>query len=143
MDEAAKQKRNSNLRPWLKPWKKGQPSANPKGRPSHRVISNAVKDVLTEVDPRTQRSGAEQLARMMVQRAKQGSVKHLELILSYTEGRPAQKLSISGGVLHGHAWRPLASLTDEEVAQLAALKKKLSGPEEPAIEAEVIEDAQL
>ena len=43
-------------------------------------------------------------------------------------GRPAQNVQVSGGVLHAHAWRPLASLSDEEVALLDKLTRKLSQP---------------
>lgn len=67
-------------------------------------------------------------------------------------GRPAQNVQVSGGVLHAHAWRPLASLSDEEVAMLDKLTKKMSAPvlnaspnapqnqieSKPAIEAEVV-----
>jgi hypothetical protein len=68
-------------------------------------------------------------------------------------GRPAQDVRHSGGVLHVHTvWRPLASLSDEEVAALDAIKKKLAQPvsnaspnapqnqieSKPAIEAEVV-----
>jgi hypothetical protein len=60
----------------------------------------------------------------------QGSVKQLALLLAYAEGKPAQSVKLTGGVLHAHAWRPLATLTDEEVEQLAAIRKRLSGPEE-------------
>ena len=120
-------------------WKKGCPSPNPSGRRSLRVISDAVKAVLAEVDSKSQRSNAEQLARQLVQRAKQGSVKHLALVLAYAEGRPPQKVSISGGVFHAHAdWRPLAALSDEEVNQLDVLTRKLLGPgEERAIDVPV------
>ena len=67
-------------------------------------------------------------------------------------GRPAQNVRLSGGVLHAHtAWRPLADLTDEEVAMLDKLTKKLATPvsnalpnapqnqieSKPAIEAEI------
>ena len=68
-------------------------------------------------------------------------------------GRPAQNVNVAGGLLHAHAWRPLATLTDEEVQQLDAITKKLSAPvsnalpdapqnqieSKPAIEAEVVE----
>jgi hypothetical protein len=44
-------------------------------------------------------------------------------------GCPAQNLRPSGGVLHAHAvWRPLASLTDEEVSYLDVITKKLTTP---------------
>jgi len=44
-------------------------------------------------------------------------------------GRPAQNVSLSGGVLHAHTvWRPLATLSDEEVQLLDAITKKLGAP---------------
>lgn len=44
-------------------------------------------------------------------------------------GRPAQNVSHSGGILHAHTvWRPLASLSDEEVQALDAITKKLVAP---------------
>jgi hypothetical protein len=72
-------------------------------------------------------------------------------------GRPAQNVQVSGGVLHAHTWRPLASLSDEEVALLDKLTKKLSVPvlntspnapynqieSKPAIEAEVMASDSL
>jgi hypothetical protein len=73
-------------------------------------------------------------------------------------GRPAQNVSVSGGLLHAHtAWRPLASLSDEEVQALDTITKKLSAPvssntspdapqnqieSKPAIEAEVVQSAE-
>jgi hypothetical protein len=69
-------------------------------------------------------------------------------------GRPSQNLNLSGGLVHAHTtWRPLASLSDEEVQTLDAITKKLTGPtasqdahqnqteSKPAtIEAEVVAD---
>jgi hypothetical protein len=108
-----------------------------------RRLSEAARAALQQVDPKTQKSVAERLIEMTVRRALQGSYRHLELLWAYAEGRPAQSVKLTGGVLHAHAWRPLASLTDEEMQQLAAIRKRLSGPGEdeskPAIEAEVWE----
>lgn len=68
-------------------------------------------------------------------------------------GRPAQNLNLSGGVLHAHTvWRPLASLSDDEVKLLDTITRKLTAPgpnslpnapgnqteSTPAIEAEVM-----
>jgi hypothetical protein len=137
--------RNSNLRKW----QKGCHSPNPKGRPPGRSVarrfSDAAKAALAQVDPKTGKSNAEQLVELVVRRAKQGSVKHFALLLAYAEGKPAQNVKLTGGVLHAHAWRPLASLSDEEMQQLASIRKKLSGPEDeskPVIETEAIEASQ-
>lgn len=117
-------------------WKKGCASPNPNGRPSVRSamrrVSDAAKAVLAQVDEKTGKTGAEQLAELMFRRAKQGSIKHAALLLAYAEGRPPQNVNVSGGLLHAHAWRPLGALTDEEFQQLVAIRKRLSAPEEDA-----------
>jgi len=82
----------------------------------------------------------------------------LETLIFYRDtfiGRPAQNVQLSGGVLHAHTvWRPLASLSDEEVQLLDGITKKLTAPavsnaspdaphnqieSNTAIEAEVVE----
>jgi hypothetical protein len=51
-------------------------------------------------------------------------------------GRPAQNVSLSGGLTHAHTiWRPLASLSDEEVQALDAITKKLTAPATPTSDA--------
>ena len=69
-------------------------------------------------------------------------------------GRPAQNLSLSGGVnVNMAVWRPLENLSDQEIQLLDSITKKLNGPasnasqdgphnqieSKPAIEAEVVE----
>jgi hypothetical protein len=42
-------------------------------------------------------------------------------------GRPAQNVQLSGSMLHAHTvWRPLATLTDEELRLLDSVTKQLS-----------------
>jgi len=131
--------RGGNHPPEHTKWKKGCPPPNPKGRPSMKRFKDAARAILAQVDPRTQKSGAETLVELAYRRARQGNVKQLQILLAYAEGRPAQNVNVSGGVLH--AWRPLSTLTDEQVEQLAAIRKSLSAPEGdesgPVIEAEV------
>src|SRR6516165_1003983 len=44
-------------------------------------------------------------------------------------GRPAQSVSLSGGLIHAHTdWRPLAQLSDAEVELLDSITKKLTTP---------------
>ena len=44
-------------------------------------------------------------------------------------GRPAQNVSLSGGVnVNMAVWRPLQSLTDEEIQMLDSITKKINGP---------------
>jgi hypothetical protein len=67
-------------------------------------------------------------------------------------GRPAQSVSVSGALIHGHTdWRPLEQLSDTEVELLDSITKKLTTPanasqdgpqnqteSKPAIEAELV-----
>lgn len=51
-------------------------------------------------------------------------------------GRPAQNMNVSGSMVYAHAvWRPLAFLSDEEVALLDELAKKLTAPATPVLDA--------
>jgi hypothetical protein len=44
-------------------------------------------------------------------------------------GRPAQNVQLSGSMLHAHTvWRPLETLTNEELRLLDSVTKKLSAP---------------
>jgi hypothetical protein len=68
-------------------------------------------------------------------------------------GRPAQNVNVAGSMIHGHVWRPLATLTDDEVQQLDMITKKLTAPASDApqnqiesnraIEAEVVQSDSL
>jgi len=83
---------------------------NPSGRPRTAKFSEIARDVLAEEEPKTRQTIAERLVRAAVTRALAGSTRHLELLLSYTEGRPNQHFDLSGSVTN-----PLASLSDEEL----------------------------
>jgi hypothetical protein len=87
-------------------------SGNPNGRPRTAIFSQAAKDVLADVDPKLQKSGAERLMTMAYRRALQGSYKHLELVLVYAEGRPTQSVNLNAKILTAeeHADRILAAL---------------------------------
>lgn len=88
-----------NMPPEETRFKKGQPSANPAGRPKHVVFDQAARAILSEVDPKLQKSGAERLVEQMFRRALQGSFKHAELLLGYAMGRPvAQNLNVNANV---------------------------------------------
>jgi len=44
-------------------------------------------------------------------------------------GRPAQSVSVSGGLIHAHTdWRPLAELSDDELQLIDKINKKLITP---------------
>ena len=93
-------------------WKPGCTSPNPKGRPRTSVFSQEVKAALAEVDPKLQKSMVERLVEMACRRALQGSYKHLELLLGYAEGRPAQSVDLTTKILkpEEHAESILAAL---------------------------------
>jgi hypothetical protein len=83
---------------------------NPKGRPRTATFSEIAREILAEEDPKKHQTVAGSLVRAAVMRALAGSTRHLELLLSYTEGRPRQHFDLSGSVAN-----PLASLSDEEL----------------------------
>jgi hypothetical protein len=58
---------------------------NPKGRPRTATFSEIAQEILAEEDPKKQQTVAESLVRAAVSRALARSV---EVLLSYTEGRP-------------------------------------------------------
>jgi hypothetical protein len=105
-------------------FKKGQPSANPNGRPKHAVFDQAARAILSEVDPKLQKSGAERLVEQMFRRALQGSFRHAELLLGYAMGRPvAQNLNLNANVNNESQTSP------EEVHQkLAGMFERMGIP---------------
>jgi hypothetical protein len=95
----------------LRPWKKGE-SGNPLGRPKKTLITDALRARLGEVDPSDPlgRTNAEIIADRMIARAKQrerGQQDAAE-IADRTEGKPTQKVNLTGGT-------KVANLTREEV----------------------------
>ena len=103
---------NGNTPPVETRWKPGCASPNPKGRPRTSVFSQEIKAALAEVDPKLQKSMVERLVEMACRRALQGSYKHLELLLGYAEGRPAQSVDLTTKILkpEEHAESILAAL---------------------------------
>ena len=93
-------------------FKPGQRSANPAGRPRTAKFSEAMRQVLAEVNPSSGETNAELLARHCFQKAIAGSARHLGLALSYVEGKPPQAFELSGR--NGRAIE-LANLTDAEL----------------------------
>jgi hypothetical protein len=98
---------------------------NPSGRPRTATFSELAREILAEGDPKKQQTVAESLVRSAVTHALRGSVRHLELLLNYTEGKPKQHFDLSGSLT-----APLASLSDEELAlRIERLLKKLQSRE--------------
>ncbi len=69
------------------------------------------------------------IARLLKSKREKTVLETLAFVRDTTMGRPAQNVSLSGGLVHAHtAWRPLASLNDDEVEMLDKLTRKLSQP---------------
>lgn len=90
-----------NLRP---PFPKGQ-SGNPGGRPKKLPITEAYRQALTGVLPEADRrrfglpkgaTYADLVAVSMVTQARKGSVRAAQELGDRTEGKPAQRLEVSG-----------------------------------------------
>lgn len=111
--------RNGQEPPEHTKWKKGCPSPNPAGRPKIRWFSEAAKEILAAAHPRTQKSGAERLMEMAFRRALQGSYRHLELILGYAEGKPAQSLDLKVSTVPRD--ERLIRLSNQELCRAEAL----------------------
>lgn len=77
----------------LKPFKKGQ-SGNPKGRPPLRDIKEVLKDLLSQEKNNTQLIDG--LMSVVVNKALKGDLKAVDMLLSYTYGKPTQKTEITG-----------------------------------------------
>ena len=60
-------------------------------RRRNQEITQATRDVLSEVDPKTGRTALEVIVRYWVRRAKQGDTKKGELLFAYGFGRPIQQ----------------------------------------------------
>lgn len=77
-------------------WKKGCPSPNPKGRPSKAEGLEVLDEILAREDPVSRKTAWCQLWEVAVRRAKQGSVKHFDFIVSYKLGKPKQSIEATG-----------------------------------------------
>jgi hypothetical protein len=73
-------------------WKKGCSSPNPKGRPSKAEGLEVLDEILAREDPVSRKTAWRQLWEIAVRRAKQGSTKHFDFIMSYKLGKPKQSI---------------------------------------------------
>ena len=76
-------------------FKPGQ-SGNPGGRPKTKLLTQAYRELLEQVDPKERKTLAEILARKAVQQALKGNLAALKEITDRTEGKSVQPLSHSG-----------------------------------------------
>jgi hypothetical protein len=97
-------------------------SGNPNGRPRTAKFSEAARQLLAEIDAKSGETNAECLVRHCFKKAKQGSPRHLELLLAYVEGKPKQGVELSGP--DGGAMR-FENMSEVEIdARLKALLEK-------------------
>ena len=97
MKTTGKQRENHGERPGGitgKGFLPGQ-SGNPQGRPRTAKFSDAARRLTEEIGENGM-TGAEQLAEYCFRQALKGSVRHAELFLAYTEGKPKQGVELSG-----------------------------------------------
>ncbi len=67
-------------------------SGNPNGRPKRKLIDEALIEALESDDCRVSR----QIANRLLSSAKQGSFKAIKLIMERTQGRPLEKVEMTG-----------------------------------------------
>jgi hypothetical protein len=105
---------NSNL----KPWKPGQ-SGNPGGRPKKRILDEHLSEMLEANDG----EDAKAIARVLIEKAKDGELRAVQLIAERTQGRPTQAVELSG--IDGRRLE-IQNMTDEQLDQrIADLAKEL------------------
>jgi uncharacterized protein DUF5681 len=135
VDAPGKTKSSSPLADYQ--FKPGQ-SGNPKGRPPTSDLKAEVRAFADEEDPKVRKTRLRQWFEMADRRARQGSPKHLELLLAYGWGRPSQAIELDANVsyhdvlvkakerLKQHEREVLARLTAEEQETLRTLNSKMS-----------------
>jgi hypothetical protein len=111
-----------------KPFQKGQ-SGNPKGRPKSplRDIKEVLKDLLSQEKNNSQLIDG--LMTVVVNKALKGDLKAVEMLLSYTYGKPTQKTEITGaeGAPIEVVSNDLTKLNLDELKQLKEIALKLEG----------------
>jgi hypothetical protein len=75
-------------------WKPGQPSPNPHGRPRTKLLSEAYRLVLADLERRGDRSVAEKIAEAMARKAMKGNIPAARELADRTEGRAVQAVRI-------------------------------------------------
>ena len=111
-----------------KPTKRGgkRPGAGRKPNLAKRLLKGCSPEAIAEAVATVDVGGI--IIGLLRSKREKTRIETLVFVWDRLYGRPAQNVQVSGGVLHAHAWRPLASLSDEEVALLDAITKKLTAP---------------
>ena len=75
----------------MKPWKPGQ-SGNPGGRPRRRLIDQVLEERLLNKDSAL----ATAIANRLLDRARRGELKAIQLVAERTQGKPRRQMELSG-----------------------------------------------
>lgn len=78
-------------------WRPGE-SGNPAGRPKTSDLKAEVRAFADESDPKIRKTRLRVWLEMADRRARQGSPKHLEMLLAYGWGRPSQAIEMDANV---------------------------------------------
>jgi hypothetical protein len=92
-------------------WKPGQPSPNPHGRPRTKLLSEAYRIVLADLEDTGNRSVAEAIATAMARKAMKGNIPAARELADRTEGKAVQAVRIEAGIDETTAGR-LADLAE-------------------------------
>ena len=109
-----------------KPTKRGgrRPGAGRKPNLAKMLLKGFSREAIAEGAARVDVGAI--IARLLKSKREKTVLETLAFVRDTTIGRPSQNVSLSGGLVHAHtAWRPLATLSDEEVQILDAIG---SGP---------------
>ena len=94
-------------------------SGNPGGRPRKKLIDRCLQELLLEDDSKK----AAELAQKVLDLATAGDMDAIRFIAERTEGKPLQKMELSGGLEY-------REMTDEEVhARINQLREELRAEE--------------
>ncbi len=102
-----------NQEPFGTPFQPGQ-SGNPKGRPKTSDLKEQVRAFADEQDPKIRKTRLRQWLEMADRRARQGSPKHLEILLAYGWGKPSQAIEVEGNFSYTDA---LTSMRTKKLAE--------------------------
>ena len=101
----------------LKPWPKGV-SGNPGGHPRKKLIDEALEELLSNENSVI----ASEIAEKLLEKARKGNLKAIQLVAERVQGRPRTQMEISAA----NGERRLSELSDEELnSQLQELTAKL------------------
>jgi hypothetical protein len=76
-------------------FKKGMPSANPSGRPLCKEISKALNERLAATKPILAKTGAEKIAKVWEQQARDGNIAAIVSLANRVEGCPATSVTVN------------------------------------------------